>query len=80
MYAGYIASAFYLAFAPAISAQSFCQNDSYIGKDFFSGWTWQTFDDPTHGRVNYVDQTTALNLGLSYSTFLTNLFFENAMN
>ncbi|EMD37716.1 glycoside hydrolase family 16 protein [Gelatoporia subvermispora B] len=42
--------------------------DSYIGQDFFNDWTWQTMDDPTHGRVNYVDKGTAMASNLSYST------------
>lgn len=41
--------------------------DAFIGQDFFSGgWTWETFQDPTHGRVNYVDQGTAIARNLSY--------------
>lgn len=39
--------------------------DSYKGHDFFDRWTWQTFDDPTHGRVNYVDKYTAKSANLS---------------
>ena len=68
MCAGYTVSVFSLAIATTVIAQSFIKTDSYIGKDFFSGWTWETLDDPTHGRVNYVDQTTAINLNLSYGT------------
>ncbi|OCH84667.1 hypothetical protein OBBRIDRAFT_741233 [Obba rivulosa] len=41
--------------------------DSYIGQDFFNEWTWQTMDDPTHGRVNYVDQISAISSNLSYA-------------
>ena len=46
-------------FSPAL-AQTFQLKDQFIGKDFLSGFEWNTFDDPTHGRVNYVDQQTAL--------------------
>lgn len=35
-----------------------------IGQDFLSFFQWETADDPTHGRVNYVDQETAVGLGL----------------
>ncbi len=31
-----------------------------------SKWNFMTFDDPTHGLVNYVDRDTAFNLGLAY--------------
>lgn len=40
--------------------------DNYVGKDFLSNFQWFTADDPTHGRVNYVDQPTSLQKNLSY--------------
>ncbi|KAI0065071.1 2 beta-glucan [Artomyces pyxidatus] len=40
-------------------------SDTFQGSSFFSGFTFQTISDPTHGRVNYVDQATAQNLGLA---------------
>ncbi|KZT22212.1 glycoside hydrolase family 16 protein [Neolentinus lepideus HHB14362 ss-1] len=43
-------------------------NQTYTGDDFLSGWTWETMDDPTHGRTNYVDQGTALSQNLTYAT------------
>ena len=46
-------------FSPAL-ALTFQLKDRFIGKDFLSGFEWNTFDDPTYGRVNYVDQQTAL--------------------
>ncbi|KAI0705052.1 concanavalin A-like lectin/glucanase domain-containing protein [Cerioporus squamosus] len=42
--------------------------DTYIGRDFLQSWTWETFDDPTHGRVNYVDQATALASNLTFAS------------
>ncbi|ETW80501.1 glycoside hydrolase family 16 protein [Heterobasidion irregulare TC 32-1] len=42
--------------------------DKFVGRDFLDAWTWETMDDPTHGRVNYVDQRTALQKNLSYAT------------
>ncbi|TFK53690.1 hypothetical protein OE88DRAFT_1655938 [Heliocybe sulcata] len=42
-------------------------NQTYVGNDFLSGWTWETLDDPTHGRTNYVDQGTALSQNLTYA-------------
>lgn len=50
---------------PAASA-NFLLKDSYIGHNFFDGWKWETLDDPTHGRVNYVDEGTARASNLSY--------------
>ncbi|PFH49979.1 glycoside hydrolase family 16 protein [Amanita thiersii Skay4041] len=37
--------------------------DQYIGKDFLT-WKFENFDDPTHGRVNYVDKDTAFQRNL----------------
>jgi hypothetical protein len=52
---------------------------SHIGSDFLDNYSWETADDPTNGRVNYVDKATALkdNLTfgiclLSHSIFLLN--------
>lgn len=44
--------------------------DSYVGRDFLYSWNWETLDDPTHGRVNFVDQQTALNNNLTYGASL----------
>ncbi|KAL7411712.1 hypothetical protein BDY24DRAFT_416933 [Mrakia frigida] len=42
--------------------------DAFIGNSFLDGFCFQSFDDPTHGRVNYVDQTTtAAANNLTYS-------------
>ncbi|OBZ70659.1 putative glycosidase C21B10.07 [Grifola frondosa] len=46
----------------------FVLNDTYIGRAFFQGWKWETLDDPTRGRVNYIDQGTAIRQNLSYAT------------
>ncbi|KAL0063406.1 hypothetical protein AAF712_009715 [Marasmius tenuissimus] len=33
--------------------------DSHSGSNFFNGWNFQTFRDPTNGIVNYVDEAAA---------------------
>lgn len=54
--------------APA--RQFFSLKDRFVGNDFFGpSWKWETFDDPTHGRVNYVDQATARAKQLAYSAY-----------
>jgi hypothetical protein len=55
-----------VATASVVSAQHYRIKDVFIGQDFFNSWTWETFQDPTHGRVNYVDQATAMAKNLSY--------------
>ncbi|WRT63877.1 uncharacterized protein IL334_000803 [Kwoniella shivajii] len=49
-----------------VQASSYKLAKSYTGKSFFDGFDWKTFDDPTHGRVNYVSETDARNKNLSY--------------
>lgn len=65
MRTGYAVATFCLALVPSSYAH-FHIADTYIGEDFLDGFKWETFDDPTHGRVNFVDQQTALNTNLSY--------------
>jgi len=56
-----------LSHALCASAWYYLENE-WIGNAFFNGdWTWETENDPTHGRVNYVSQTDAVNDGLSYT-------------
>ncbi|KAF8627596.1 hypothetical protein AX17_006168 [Amanita inopinata Kibby_2008] len=40
--------------------------DEYIGYDFLDRWKWETSNDPTHGRVNYVNRETAIAANLSF--------------
>ncbi|KAF5329984.1 hypothetical protein D9611_010460 [Ephemerocybe angulata] len=39
---------------------SYALVEEYIGKDFLEGFNFDAIDDPTHGRVNYVNSTIAL--------------------
>ncbi|KAI5118460.1 hypothetical protein M0805_006279 [Coniferiporia weirii] len=54
-------------FAPTALCQ-FNLKDNFVGKEFLTGFDWWTADDPTHGRVNYVDQNTALSKNLSFAS------------
>ncbi|KAG8929808.1 hypothetical protein FRC03_011401 [Tulasnella sp. 419] len=42
--------------------------DSYVGRDFLECFDFEAIQDPTHGRVNYVDKDTALDQNLTYTT------------
>jgi len=46
---------------------TFLLEDQWIGSDFFRDWNWETSNDPTHGRVNYVGQAEAISKNLTYS-------------
>ncbi|KAI0032089.1 glycoside hydrolase family 16 protein [Vararia minispora EC-137] len=58
------------------AATVFFKQDEFIGTSFLDHFEWETFDDPTHGRVNYVDRDTALQHNLSFAT--TNKFVMRA--
>ncbi|EPQ56970.1 hypothetical protein GLOTRDRAFT_73437 [Gloeophyllum trabeum ATCC 11539] len=58
----------FLAAAAHAAGARFRLNQTYVGRDFLDGWTWETADDPTHGRVNYVDMHTALSQNLTYAS------------
>ncbi|TFK94501.1 glycoside hydrolase family 16 protein [Polyporus arcularius HHB13444] len=53
--------------APALAA-TYSQADSFSGHGFLSGFTHEANPDPTHGRVNYVDQTTSMAKNLTFAT------------
>ncbi|KAF4599551.1 hypothetical protein EYR40_006645 [Pleurotus pulmonarius] len=62
-----------LALAPYCTrAALFINKKTYMGPDFFEDFTWETADDPTHGRVNFVDLQTALRNNLTAAS--TNKF------
>lgn len=44
------------------------KKDAFVGKDFLTGFSHEAIADPTHGRVNYVDQATALKTNLTFAT------------
>jgi len=44
----------------------FTLTDRYEGATFFDEWNFETFPDPTHGLVTYVDRDTAFAEGLAY--------------
>ncbi|KAJ7497235.1 glycoside hydrolase family 16 protein [Mycena latifolia] len=52
---------------PTLASESYSLADTFIGNDFFK-WNWETFSDPTHGRVKYVDRDTAKATNLSIAS------------
>ncbi|RDX44811.1 laminarinase [Lentinus brumalis] len=53
--------------APALGA-TYGLVDNFVGSSFLSGFQHQAIGDPTHGRVNYVDQGTAIAKNLTYAS------------
>ena len=43
-----------LSLTQCARAKFYSLKDKWVGDDFYQGWTWETENDPTHGRVNYV--------------------------
>ncbi|KAF9501967.1 2 beta-glucans in both donor and acceptor sites of Gh16 Laminarinase 16a [Pleurotus eryngii] len=60
MYAILVLSVLLAIATPFVRAALFINKKTYMGPDFFQDFTWQTADDPTHGRVNFVDLQTAM--------------------
>jgi hypothetical protein len=53
---------------PLVASGQFALKDEYRGRDFYDRWNWETFDDPTHGRVDYISRETSQSRNLSYGT------------
>ncbi|KAL4250119.1 Glycoside hydrolase family 16 protein [Abortiporus biennis] len=56
----------------SIFSTAFCAtytlSDNYVGSNFLSTFTHEAIADPTHGRVNYVDQATAVAKNLTFAS------------
>ncbi|KZT60282.1 glycoside hydrolase family 16 protein [Calocera cornea HHB12733] len=53
--------------APVLGKTTYTIKDTYIGPSFLNGFDHWPYTDPTHGRVNYVDQDTAISLNLTFA-------------
>ncbi|KAH9938888.1 laminarinase [Epithele typhae] len=56
------------ALATHALAATYSQSDSHQGTGFYNSFSFQAISDPTHGRVNYVDQGTAMSKNLTYAS------------
>lgn len=48
------------------ASPKFQLHQNIVGSGFMEAFKWEIFDDPTHGRVNYVDQATAVRKNMTY--------------
>ncbi|KAF6756895.1 glycoside hydrolase family 16 protein [Ephemerocybe angulata] len=58
-------------------------SDNVLGNGFYDAFKWETIDDPTHGRVKYVDQGTSRSQNLTYAsgdTFILRTDFKTYLN
>ncbi|KAI5122192.1 hypothetical protein M0805_007089 [Coniferiporia weirii] len=51
-----------------VSAATYNLKDNFVGEGFYSGFTFEAIADPTQGRVNYVDQATAVADNLTFAS------------
>jgi len=74
MHVGYAFFATYsLSLVQRTGADTFYLKDQWSCADFFRGWNWETDDDPTHGRVNYVSLADAQSKNLTSGTYISPL-------
>ncbi|KZT18498.1 glycoside hydrolase family 16 protein [Neolentinus lepideus HHB14362 ss-1] len=57
-----------LSFASSALAATYGLSDNHVGSDFLTSFTHETIQDPTHGRVTYVDQSTAVANNLTFTS------------
>jgi len=63
-----------LSLTQCASAKFYFLKDKWAGADFYQGWDWETENDPTHGRVNYVGREDARSKNLTSGAFF--VFFN----
>jgi len=64
-------------------ASTYFLSDNVVGPDFYHYFDWEAIPDPTHGRVNYVDQATSIKQNLTYAsqdTFILRTDFQSVLN
>jgi len=57
-----------LALAPSAFSKVYRQTDKVVGKDFYDAFNFEAVKDPSGGRVEYVDQATAIAENLTYAS------------
>ncbi|KAH7910586.1 concanavalin A-like lectin/glucanase domain-containing protein [Hygrophoropsis aurantiaca] len=61
-------SDWFLALVQTTMPKPYALNASFEGRDFLTAFNWETIDDPTHGRVNYVNKDMALQNNLTFAS------------
>ncbi|KAF9035228.1 endo-1,3(4)-beta-glucanase [Panaeolus papilionaceus] len=72
-----------LASLTLVQGNAYHLSDEIIGRDFFDAFEWEAIPDPTHGRVNYVDQPTSRSQNLTYAfddTFILRTDFTTVLD
>ncbi|GLB43086.1 putative glycoside hydrolase family 16 protein [Lyophyllum shimeji] len=67
---------------PALGA-TYPLSDNIVGSAFYNNFNFEAIADPTHGRVNYVNQATAQSQNLTFAsgnTFILRADFKTTLN
>ncbi|KIY67871.1 glycoside hydrolase family 16 protein [Cylindrobasidium torrendii FP15055 ss-10] len=56
------------SFAAPVTAVSYSLTDNYVGQSLLDAFSYMAIDDPTHGRVKYVDKATAVANNLTFAS------------
>ncbi|KAF8636312.1 hypothetical protein AX17_003632 [Amanita inopinata Kibby_2008] len=65
-----------LALAVPVFCVTYTLSSNIVGSDFYNTFDFEAISDPTHGRVNYVNQATAVSQNLTFAS--TNTFIARA--
>ncbi|KAJ7622157.1 glycoside hydrolase family 16 protein [Roridomyces roridus] len=69
--------------ASLVSAGTYSRTENIIGSGFFNSFNFEAISDPTQGRVNYVDRTTAQAQNLTFAsanTFILRADFKTVIS
>ncbi|CAL1706208.1 unnamed protein product [Somion occarium] len=68
MYSIHLCALLFTSFACSAFAANYQLSDNHVGSDFLSSFVHEAIADPTHGRVTYVDQATAIAQNLTFAS------------
>ncbi|CAL1706273.1 unnamed protein product [Somion occarium] len=68
MYSVHICALLFTSFICSVFAVNYQLSDNHVGSDFLSSFVHEAIADPTHGRVTYVDQATAVAQNLTFAS------------
>ncbi|KAJ7859104.1 glycoside hydrolase family 16 protein [Mycena leptocephala] len=57
-----------LSFASSVLGATYQMSENIVGAGFYNSFNFEAIADPTAGRVNYVDQATAVSANLTYTS------------
>ncbi|KAF9562372.1 glycoside hydrolase family 16 protein, partial [Agrocybe pediades] len=71
-----------LGLVPSSLGAQYLLKENIIGSGFYDHFDWEAVDDPSHGRVTYVDMQTSIDQNLTYghhNTFILRTDFQSVL-